>query len=139
WLSMWFLMRHKFWWQFRHPYRYQGADLLTWRNPDVLLLPVLLGLLLAVLGPKIAPWSENAGLNLIYLLSFFYVLQMFGVGLAFLRYWRLGTGFLRALLMVLLTIQAWPVMAVLGLSDCWVNYRRFLQPINHNQLKDKEK
>lgn len=139
WPSTWFLLRHKFWWQFRHPYRYQVTDLLAWRNPDFLLVPVFLGLILAVVGKKLTPWAENAGFNLLYILSFFYVLQMFGVGLAFLRYWRLGNGFLRALLMILLTIQAWPVMALLGLSDCWINFRRFLKPINQNKLPDKEK
>ena len=92
---------------------------------------------MAVLGKKMAPWSENVGLNLVYLLSFFYVLQMLGVGLAFLRHWRLGNGFLRGLLMVLLTIQAWPVMAVLGLSDCWVNFRKFLRPHDKGQGSDK--
>jgi len=134
WLSAWFLLRHKFWWQFRQAYRYQVADLLYWKNPDFLLIPVLGGLILAVLGSKAGMIGENVGINLLRILTVAYVLQFLGVAFAFLKHWKIGNGFLRALILVLFMIQAWPVMAALGLLDCWVNFRKFL----NTKIKDKE-
>jgi hypothetical protein len=109
--------------------QYSEFELLNIKVPDQMIWPVILSLLLALFGDRLGVWYPIVGLNLLKCLGVFYFFQGFGIYLAFLDYVRIG-GFIRTILIMLTVFTAFQVMALIGLFDMFVNFRRFF-------IKDK--
>ena len=109
--------------------QFSEFELLKIKVPDHMIWPVILSLVLTVFGDSLGVWYPVIGLNLLKCLGVFYFFQGFGIYLAFLDYVRIR-GFIRTVLIMLTVFTAFQVMALIGLFDMFVNFRRFF-------IKDK--
>lgn len=106
-------------------------ELLKIKVPEHFIWLVILSLIAAVWGDQVGPAYPIIGVNLLKCLGIFYFFQGFGIYMAFLDYVKLG-GFIRTALVILTVFTASQVIAVIGLFDMFVNFRRFFKQ-NKNQ------
>lgn len=105
---------------------YTDWDLVQYKNPDQLIWGVLICLGLMLLGDQLGPIAEEAGLTGLKILGVFYFFQGFGLYISFLNFMGLG-GFLRAVLIIATVITANEVLAIFGLFDMFVNFRKYMK------------
>jgi hypothetical protein len=105
-------------------------DLIHFTVPDHFIWLVIVGLVLAIWGADLGnEWYPVIGMTLIKCLGIFYFFQGFGIYLNFLDYIRLG-GFFRTLLVVFTVFTASQMIALVGLFDMFVNFRRYFKKTN---------
>jgi hypothetical protein len=105
--------------------KYTELDLLNFKVPELFIIPVIGSLMLSVWGNYIASWLPDLGLTFITCFAVFYFFQGFGIYIAFLEHMKIK-GFVRTALVVIGVLTAGQVLAVLGLFDMFVNFRKFL-------------
>lgn len=94
-------------------------------NENVIWLVILSGCL-TLWGSELGEWGPTIGITLLKTLGVFYFFQGFGIYLAFLDYLKLK-GFFRSLMVVITIMTAGQALAVVGLFDMFVNFRKFLK------------
>ena len=104
---------------------FTDRDLVQYKNPEHLIWVVIGALLLAVFGDQINEDATLIGVSALKVLGLFYFFQGFGLYVSFLDYMRLG-GLLRSILVVATVMTANQVLALVGLFDMFVNFRRFM-------------
>lgn len=105
---------------------YTDWDLVQFKCPEQLIWAVVACLALILFGDQVGPVAEEAGLTGIKVLGVFYFFQGFGLYLSFLNFMGLG-GFLRAVLIIATVITANEVLAIFGLFDMFVNFRKYMK------------
>lgn len=100
--------------------------LLNFKMPDHFIFPVLAGLAMYMWGEEYKPWVTQVGLLILQILGVFYFFQGFGIYNAYLNYYKIR-GFLRSVLMVLTVLIAYQMIALIGLFDMFVNFRKYLK------------
>lgn len=106
--------------------QFSELELLRIKVPEHMIWPVIIALLLTVFGDQLGEWYPVIGLNLLKCFGVFYFFQGFGIYLAFLDHVRIG-GFIRTVLVMLTVLTAYQVIALIGLFDMFVNFRRFFK------------
>lgn len=127
WANLFLLLRSNRMLRFRSETKYTEKDLLNIKVPDHFIWVVIAGLILAI-------WGENlgnsiypiVGENVLKLLGVFYFFQGFGIYLDFLDFAKVS-GFFRTILVMLTILTAARFIAVAGLFDMFVNFRKFLK------------
>lgn len=105
--------------------KYTDLDLLNFKVPELVIIPVIGSLMLSVWGDYLGSWVPDLGLNLITCFAVFYFFQGFGIYIAFLNRMKIK-GFIRTTLVVIGVLTAGQVLAILGLFDMFVNFRKLL-------------
>lgn len=105
---------------------YSEKILVKFKVPEHLVVGVIIGLALTIWGDSLGPIYSALGWSILKILGVFYFFQGFGIYIEFLDFVRL-TGFLRSILIVLTVLTANEVLAIVGLFDMFVNFRKFLK------------
>ena len=109
---------------------YTERDLINFKVPDQLIWLVIVGFVLAIWGVELGnSWYPAIGMTLLKCLGIFYFFQGFGIYLDFLDFIRLG-GFIRTLLVMVTVLSVSQVIALVGLFDMFINFRRFFKKSN---------
>lgn len=109
---------------------YSELDLLKFKVPEHFIWLVILSLVLAIWGSDFGnTWYSEIGITTLKCLGIFYFFQGFGIYLDFLNFIKLG-GFLRTLLVMFTVLTASQLLALVGLFDMFINFRRFFRKTN---------
>lgn len=108
-------------------YPYTEQDLLKFQMPDWMIFP-LIGLLVYTLAGNewLAPIHKDIGLSLLYIMGVFYFFQGFGIFTEFLNLMRIG-GIFRTFFMVFVIVAAPQIIAITGLFDTWLDFRKKIE------------
>jgi len=109
---------------------YSEKILIQFRVPEQLIIGVIIGLIMAMWGDVLGEWGPTMGITLLKVLGVFYFFQGFGIYVDFLDHVRIF-GFLRSILVVLTVLTAHEMLALIGLFDMFVNFRKFLKKKDH--------
>jgi hypothetical protein len=105
--------------------KYSERYLLDFKMPDQTIWFVIVSLALAIWGDELGPWFSIIGMTSLKTLGVFYFFQGFGIYLAFLDFLKL-TGFFRSLMVVITVLTAGQVLAVVGLADMFVDFKKLM-------------
>lgn len=126
WANLFLLLRSNRMIQKFVPANYTEKDLLNVKVPDHFIWGVIVGFLLVLWGGSLGTTYPIIGMNILKFLGIFYFFQGFGIYLAFLDFARIG-GFFRTVLVMLTIFTAAQFIALVGLFDMFVNFRRFFK------------
>lgn len=121
-------------WRVFHHYPYGVKTLTSFTVPFAFVWPLIIALVLAV-GQAygyLGNWAEVVGYNLLLMLGIFYFFQGFGVLSFILNKWRIF-GFFRTMVIVFTVITGYQVLALVGVLDTWVDFRRFFNKQNNDE------
>lgn len=108
-------------------YPYTLNELLAFKTPEILIWPLILVLLLMLVGPYW--WPEGSmivGKNLLFCMGIFYFFHGLGIFVELLNLLRIE-GTFRSLLIMLTVITSYWILALIGLFDMWVDFRKFFK------------
>lgn len=114
-----------------HEYSYDSKSLTSFQVPYFTIWPLIAGLVLAV-GSSYGVFGEKAevyGFNILLMLGIFYFFQGFGILSELLTHWRFF-GFFRSMVIFFAVITSYQIIALVGVLDTWVNFRRFFENKN---------
>lgn len=127
WLTSFMLLRSAKMWKLLHGYKYGLKNFVRFQVPEYFAYLVVVGLILFLGGDYIGgEVYEIIGLNMLLCLGVFYFFQGMGVYLDFLKFIKV-TGFIRSILAIMTIFFAHRFIAIVGLLDFWVNFRRFFK------------
>ncbi len=126
WISVGMVLRLDLVWKRKTRYPFKLKDLLSFRIPDFIIYFLILGLGLYLAGEQLDHRLEIFGINILFCLLPLFFFQGIGVFVASLSHFKMGPPF-RSLLSILVLFFAWQMIAVIGLSDIWFNFRRFFE------------
>jgi len=101
-------------------------DLLNIKMPEQFIFLVIAGLVLAVFGDSLGTLYPVIGISILKCVGVFYFFQGFGIYIGFLDFVKFS-GFFRTVLVILTIFTASKLIALVGLFDMFVNFRRFFQ------------
>lgn len=118
-------------WKPFHDYKFNTKTLTSFQLPYYIVWPLIIGLVLTVghLYEFFGPWAEVLGFNTLLMLGIFYFFQGFGVLSELLTHWHFF-GFLRSMVIFFAVIMAYQVLALVGVLDTWVDFRKFFNKKN---------
>ena len=105
-------------------------QLIQVKVPENLIWIFILGLAFVVGEDYVGAQVSELGSYLLIVLAVFYFFQGFGVYISFLDNLKVS-GFFRSLLIVTTVYIASQILILIGLSDMFVNYRRFFTKNNN--------
>ena len=108
---------------------YNEKYLLRFKMPDHMIWAVIASLVLTLWGDQVDPNLALIGVTILKTLGVFYFFQGFGIYLDFLNSFKV-TGFLRVALVTVTVLAANQMLALIGLFDMFVNFRKFLKNNN---------
>lgn len=131
WASLFVVLRNALVWKRKQAYHYTVRDLLEFKTPEYLVIPLIIGLLLFLGGDYVlGDLGEVIGGNILYCLGVFYFFQGFGVFSDFITHLKIF-GFFRSLMIILTVFMAFRVLVVVGVFDLWLNFRKFFKKSNN--------
>lgn len=110
--------------------KFSELDLLKFRMPEYFIWGVVLALICLIWGEGLNLWLPAVGMTLLKVLGVFYFFQGFGIYIGFLDHIKLK-GFFRTLLIVLTVLTANQAIAIIGLFDMFVNFKKFFKEKNN--------
>ena len=126
WMTLFMVLKNNNVWKNFNSYSYGLEDLIKFKVPEKFAYLVIFGLGLFLLGDI---WGKNwstIGANILYSLGVFYFFQGIGIYLSFLTYIKV-TGFFKSMLVLIVIFTAYRPIAVLGLFDMWIDFRKFFK------------
>jgi hypothetical protein len=105
---------------------YSEKDILSFKVPDNYIWILIIGLGFTLWGEQLGTHFPMLGSFIIQSLGAFYFFQGFGVYSGFLDFVRLD-GILRALLITLTVFTVGPFLAVLGVFDMFINFKKYFE------------
>lgn len=109
---------------------YTEVDLLRFKVPDHFIWVVIASLILVIWGGDLGnEWYSAIGMTILKCLGIFYFFQGFGIYLDFLNFIKLA-GFLRTILVMFTVLTASQLLAIVGVFDMFINFRRFFRKTN---------
>lgn len=105
---------------------YTEKDLLSFKMPDYYIWIVIIALALLIWGSELGEWHSSFGHFLIQSLGAFYFFQGFGLYMEFLNFVNFY-GFLRVVLVSVTVFTAGSLIAIIGLFDMFVDFRKYLK------------
>ena len=133
WASLFMVLRNGLIWKQKLKYRYGIRDLVEFKTPEWFVYPLIISLVLFVGGDQFL--GESAGIiggNLLYILGIFYFFQGFGIFSDLLTYMGIF-GIFRSVLMIFTIFAAWRILAVVGMFDLWLNFRKYFKRNKDNE------
>ena len=99
--------------------------------PEAFVVGVVISLMLQIFGEKFAWWLPVLGSAMLSFFGVFYLFIGFGIYSDFLDHYKIK-GFFRTFLIVItfLTAPLLIVVALVGLFDTFINFRKFLKTNN---------
>ena len=121
-------------WRSVHSYPYNIRNLTSFKVPFSFVWPLIIGLVLAVGNAyeQLGDWAEVAGYNILLMLGIFYFFQGFGILSELLNKWRIF-GFFRTMVIFFSVIMGYQVLALVGVLDTWVDFRRLFNKKNNDE------
>lgn len=107
-------------------------NLLDFKVPEYFIWPVITLLALVLGRDYVGEFYSDIGLTLLKVIGVFYFFQGFGIYLAFLDKMRI-VGFLRSLLVVVTLFTASWTLAVVGLADMFVDFKKLMNKKNQGE------
>ena len=127
WANLFLLLRSNRMLPFRTAPKFTERDLLVVKVPDHFIWVVITALILAIWGEELGNTVfPVVGVNVLKFMGIFYFFQGFGIYLDFLDFARIS-GFFRTVLVMLTIFTAAQFIAIVGLFDMFVNFRRFFK------------
>lgn len=127
WLTLFMLLRNGVVWKQVHNYQYGLKDLVKFKVPEFFVYIIVFGLALFLGGEYFGGKTlEVIGGNILYCLGVFYFFQGMGLYLDFLSFVKI-TGILRNVLTIMTIFFAFRIVAIAGLFDLWVNFRKYFK------------
>lgn len=126
WVNLFFLLKSNRLIAKMNQVKYSEKTLLDFKMPDFAVWIVITALVGVLFGAEYGEWIPVIGETVLKVLGIFYFFQGFGIYLAFLDYVKL-TGFLRSFVVVITIFTAGQVLAVIGLVDMFVNFKKLMQ------------
>ncbi len=127
WLSLYVALRNKRVWSGDRNYRFTRLDLVNFKVPEYGAYIVVAGLALFLIADSFQyAFVKTASLNVLLCMGGLYFLQGMSIYLAFLSYLKIF-GFLRSFLTILTIFSANKIIAVVGLLDLWLNFRKYFK------------
>jgi len=112
-------------WRYKKHYEFTRRDLVAFKTPDFFVYPLILALILVIgEGQFVGKTGVLFGGNFLYSLGVFFLFQGFGVYYDFLTFARIG-GFFKSILILITIISAYQFLALIGMFDMWINFRKF--------------
>lgn len=100
--------------------------LLRFKMPDQAIWLVIVSLVLTLWGDEVGAGYALLGVTVLKTLGVFYFFQGFGIYIDFLNSFKVA-GFLRLSLILVTVLAANQMLALIGLFDMFVNFRKFLK------------
>lgn len=133
WLNIFLVLRNSLLWKELHGYSFTKHDLTNFKLPVGAIFVLILSLVMILVGDYVfKDLGEIIGLNILYCLGIFYFFSGFGVYLDFLDSVNIR-GFFRNVLIVITIFMAFKVIALIGVLDTWINFRKFLKKNENNE------
>jgi hypothetical protein len=126
WVNLFLLLKTRRLSKVDNEYKYNELYLLNFKMPDQCIWLVIVFLGLAGLGEHLGEWYPAIGMTGLTTIGVFYFFQGFGIYLAFLDQMKLR-GFLRSILVVLTVLTAYQIIAVIGLADMFVDFKKLMK------------
>lgn len=119
-------------WRAIHAYPFQLKSLTSFKVPFLMVWPLITALIITVghLYGYLGAWAEVVGFNALLIMGVFYFFQGFGILSDLLNYWRIF-GFFRSMVIFFTVVMGYQILALLGVLDTWVDFRRFLNNKNN--------
>jgi hypothetical protein len=119
-------------WRTIHAYPFQLNALTSFKVPFQMVWPLIAALIITVghLYGYMDSWAEVVGFNALLIMGVFYFFQGFGILSDLLNYWRIF-GFFRSMVIFFTVVMGYQILAILGVLDTWVDFRRFLNNKNN--------
>ena len=112
-------------------YPFSLRNFLSFRVSEYLVWPLIISLLLAVGGNYVfGEIGEVIGKNFLFVFGVFYFFQGFGVLSAMFDYLNFF-GIFRSILSIMAFFLGYEILALIGLFDVWVNFRKFFKKENN--------
>ena len=110
---------------------YSEKDMINFSLPEAFVVGVVISLMLQIFGEKFAWWLPVLGSAMLSFFGVFYLFIGFGIYSDFLDHYKIK-GFFRTFLIVItfLTAPLLIVVALVGLFDTFINFRKFLKTNN---------
>ncbi len=136
WASLFLVLKNAIIWKTVHIYPYLSKDLANFKVPYNAVWVLIVALVLGVMGSyqeffggifteSQAEVVSIIGFSLLGGLGVFYFFQGFGVYIGLLNKMRVF-GFFRNMLVLMTVYMAWQILAVVGVFDTWIDFKRFL-------------
>jgi hypothetical protein len=119
-------------WRSIHSYPFQLKALTSFKVPFLMVWPLIFALIISVgqLYGYFDSWAEVVGFNALLIMGVFYFFQGFGILSDVLNYWRIF-GFFRSMVIFFTVVMGYQILALLGVLDTWIDFRRFLNNKNN--------
>lgn len=133
WIALFLVLKNSLVWKARFEYPYGLEELVKFRLPDQMVFVLIAGLGMTLAGSSLENFSlSTIGFNILYCLGILYFFQGFGIYLGFLDHLKIF-GFLRPIMIIFTVFMAPRLVALVGVFDMWVNFRRFFNNKNENE------
>jgi len=133
WGSLMIILRNSLVWSKVIAYDFDIQDLVSFKSPYVFVYPLIVGLVLMLIGPQQGIPFDVIGGNIVYCLGVIYFFQGFGVFSDLLTHWNVF-GVMRSFVTILFILTAWKVLAIVGVLDTWINFRKFFKDKNKGDM-----
>ncbi|MBF0206684.1 MAG: DUF2232 domain-containing protein [Oligoflexia bacterium] len=129
WINLGLLLRSKHLFASRiiPSYLFTIDDFLAFKTPELMVWPLIMVLALMLVGPTW--WPDGAatwGKNLLFCFGIFYFFQGHGILVELLTALKIERTF-RSLLIILTVITSYWILALIGLFDMWVDFRKLIR------------
>ena len=126
WISFYSVLRLTKIWRYNLYYPYGTRELLGFKTPEYFVYPLIIGLgLFLAESFGVGKIFGVVGLNMLYMLGVFYLIQGFGIFYDFLTFVKIG-GIFKSLTIFFTLTTGYKFLALLGIFDLWFNFRKFL-------------
>ncbi|MBT3983600.1 MAG: DUF2232 domain-containing protein [Bacteriovoracaceae bacterium] len=135
WVNLYLILRSQRTFFIDKSYLYSDRELLNFKVPEYFIIFVIVALVFTLFGdyftpsPEIVGGTKDAtawGQSLLKCLGLFYFFQGMGIYIDFLDFLKIS-GFLRMLLILFTVITGSWVVALVGLFDMWVDFKKFFK------------
>ena len=134
WMSQFMLMRNSLIWRQFYDYPYKMKDLVRFKVPEQFVYVLIVAMALIPLGTYVVEneLMETVGWNIVYSLGIFYFFQGFGIVSDALDAYGIF-GFFRSVIVILSIFMGYQAVAILGVANIWIDFRKFLKKKNKNE------
>lgn len=125
WIALSLVLRNAIIWKTQLKYPFTFRDLTLFKVPSLFIWPLIAGLFLAAFGENLLGGNgEVIGGNILYSIGILYLFQGFGVFIDLLSFLHIF-GIFRTVAVVFSLFWAWKVIAVVGIFDYWIDFRKY--------------
>lgn len=126
WVTVGLLVRSSYLYLKSVDYPYSLSEFLNFKTPEYMIWPLIAVMAIMLLGPYWSPeYASVIGKNLLFCFGLFYFFQGFGILVELLTQLKIE-GTFRSLLIILTIVTSYWILALVGLFDMWIDFRRLM-------------